>query len=889
MTMLTTYFQQLTTFQPQPFQQQTIAALLKGQDVLLRAPTGSGKTEAAIAPFLLAPAMGVAFPRKLIYIVPLRTLANSLRQRARQLLNRWPVQSPGARPLVVTLQTGENPEDPRFEGDMIFCTIDQLLSSFLQVPYSLGRGSANVNAGAIFAAYLVFDELHLLDLDRAFTTLLELLRRVKGIARFLLMTATLTDKLAAHIDSHWDQFIKVSEPELAGLEQGRRRTFQAMPIPLSAITVWDDILAHDRKRVLVICNTVMQAQGLYHDLYELDQNQQLCLTLLHSRFLPEDRAEKEHYLQTEFGQGWSRSGQCHVLITTQVIEAGLNITSEVLHTQLCPMNTLLQRAGRCARFAGETGEVRVYRSLSVSRIIGVYDECEYEAETGSELAEGELEPRSFLPYSRDLCESTWAVLQAHTQAGLTQQPVGYAIEVNWINQVHTIGDAQYCQRQHHDQAEFRQHFCAAFFQGRTESRQYLIRAIDSRSIYIADAELAVFDGDAEIEINPQRLTPFSVPLSMLCAIFQRLTEVDRGINHIFKEIKIPRNKAETYSQPVCVPITSISQLRASFRILVNPRYAHYDPQVGLILNVDSPGEFRSPPRAVTPHRREYAYRMDTYVGHLVLMWKCWREAFPLERIMDHSNPGNAYGSVRSELLPIAGQLIKQQIFPNASDEAAEALFEGLVFFAILLHDLGKLQASWQRVMRGWQTIAHTQFGGRDPQQQLLAHTDYNPDEPAQKRALKAFEKSHRRPTHAVEGAFLAGELLDQSLAPFLETHFQATPDQVNALIDVVLLAIGRHHSAWAEGWRTADVARIQQIQLHPGASQALQQSWRNLARFLPTTLNFPPVSFTAQTYPVTDMELTHFLHPDQEVYQHLYLLVVRALRLCDQRSVQIHR
>lgn len=225
------YFQTLTGFPPRQFQLQTIHKLLNRQDVLLRAPTGSGKTETAIAPFLFAKTLQCGFPNKLIYVVPLRTLANSLRQRAETLARNWetfieqrheegetrrrgefytdipaspcprvPVshQQP-SRPLVVTLQTGENPEDPRFEGDIVFCTIDQMLSSFLNIPYSVGRGSANVNAGAIFASYLVFDELHLLDPDRSFATVLKVLEQVKGISPFLLMTATLTDELAAQI------------------------------------------------------------------------------------------------------------------------------------------------------------------------------------------------------------------------------------------------------------------------------------------------------------------------------------------------------------------------------------------------------------------------------------------------------------------------------------------------------------------------------------------------------------------------------------------------------------------------------------------------------------------------------------------------------------------
>lgn len=196
-------FENLTGFRPRDFQHKTILKLLqdrkKREGVLLRAPTGSGKTETAVAPFLFAKVLNLDFPNKLIYVVPLRTLANSLRERTQELVKNWETVDKPLRSLVVTLQTGENPEDPRFEGDIVFCTIDQMLSSFLNIPYSVGRGSANVNAGAIFASYLVFDELHLLDPDRSFATVLKVLEQVKGISPFLLMTATLTDELVEQI------------------------------------------------------------------------------------------------------------------------------------------------------------------------------------------------------------------------------------------------------------------------------------------------------------------------------------------------------------------------------------------------------------------------------------------------------------------------------------------------------------------------------------------------------------------------------------------------------------------------------------------------------------------------------------------------------------------
>ncbi len=79
--MIDEYFQTLTTFPPRKFQREAIAKLLNHQDILLRAPTGSRKTETAIAPFIFAQHLNLEFPNKLIYVVPLRTLANSLRQR----------------------------------------------------------------------------------------------------------------------------------------------------------------------------------------------------------------------------------------------------------------------------------------------------------------------------------------------------------------------------------------------------------------------------------------------------------------------------------------------------------------------------------------------------------------------------------------------------------------------------------------------------------------------------------------------------------------------------------------------------------------------------------------------------------------------------------------
>ncbi|MEH2355020.1 hypothetical protein [Nostoc sp.] len=59
------------------------------------------------------------------------------------------------------------------------------------------------------------------------------------------------------------EIIQVEDADLQAIEGDRRRTFQAISHPLNASVILNDIQANQRKRVIVICNTVSQAQGLF--------------------------------------------------------------------------------------------------------------------------------------------------------------------------------------------------------------------------------------------------------------------------------------------------------------------------------------------------------------------------------------------------------------------------------------------------------------------------------------------------------------------------------------------------------------------------------------------------------------------------------------------------
>ena len=136
------------------------------------------------------------------------------------------------------------------------------------------------------------------------------------------------------------------------------------------------------------------------------------------------------------------------------------------------------------------------------------------------------------------------------------------------------------------------------------------------------------------------------------------------------------------------------------------------------------------------------------------------------------------------------------------------------------------------------------------------------------------------PNHAVESAYLSREILIHSLAPILQTRFTASREQIGYIIHTIVLASGRHHSAWAKSFKN------KQIQLHPQAKETIDLAWKRLSRFLPKSFILPIPSLSQDCYKVLkDFELKGFT--DLELpYHQLYALVVRSLRLCDQRSVQ---
>lgn len=170
--------------------------------------------------------------------------------------------------------------------------------------------------------------------------------------KFQIMTATLAPFI---LDLMRDNGLEFSQPDNPFIDNELlwRHSVKIKHQQISA----DEVLKHyDSNKVLVVCNTISEAEKLYDELNNRTNN----VHLIHSRFIRKDRAKLEQDI-CEFGKASSTGSG--IWIGTQVVEASLDIDFDVLLTELSELNGLFQRMGRCYRkrkFDGDGYNVYVF-------------------------------------------------------------------------------------------------------------------------------------------------------------------------------------------------------------------------------------------------------------------------------------------------------------------------------------------------------------------------------------------------------------------------------------------------------------------------------------------------------------------------------------------------
>ena len=683
-------FQKMFEFIPFAFQRKVAQHLLNGRNVILQAPTGAGKTKAALFPFLLAQQENRPFPRKLLYTTPMRVLAKSFHTDFQES----PIGK--QQTLKAKIQTGENQEDRQFRSDLIFTTIDQVLSSFLNIPYALGLRQGNVNAGAVVGAYLVFDEFHLFDPDTSLGTVIEMLKMLNGITPFLLMTATFSEPLLKRLSEYFNaEVVPVTEAELKQIpsQRGKRREYKIVNQTLLDST--DAVIAQHQQRSIVICNTVAQAQEMYQSLRDKLRGTCTEVLLLHSRFLKENRKTKEDMIRKRFKRDADPDNV--ILVATQVIEVGLDITCENLHTELAPASAIFQRAGRCARFENESGTVRIYPVLSKT--------------DGSP---------NYAPYEKETCETTMGAFQKRNGKVLD-----FAAEQKIINEVHRKSDEKILAGL--ESRPTRSRISEAIAGQELALARELIRKNDSRTLLVHDKP--------ETLDKPFRVEGFSLYHGTLFGAWDKLQQEARkqGLSWSLKyPVEADNNSPDSRAAIVYNwhEVKEKESLGTSPLFVVHPRLVAYDTEIGFRLEAGEKPCVLSIPDDETTQEREFSkgYYRETYTEHI-------------EHLL------NAYNSGLADELSYAASQLEQKL------GAHKGAIDHAIRLCIALHDVGKLTVEWQNWAHKWQQ----EVGHPVDENYMAAHTDYNRGNSVVREKEKQFPV--KRPPHAVESTRAVAPLL----------------------------------------------------------------------------------------------------------------------------------
>ncbi|MCM8808202.1 MAG: CRISPR-associated helicase Cas3', partial [Candidatus Omnitrophica bacterium] len=392
------------------------------KDLILIAPTGYGKTEFA---FLWSA------DKKFIYTLPLRSAVNQIYDRSLKIFGNDKVGLLHSDADIYLIEkrgdVGDNIKLYELSKNLSFPVIISTGDQFF--PYALKPPGYEKIFSLFSYSNLVIDEVQAYN-PRACAIIVKFIEWVKIIGgNFLLMTATMPEFVKKILEEKNIQYeeINIYEEEKQKFEEivKHKIKFEFIENEGNEFKIPEEILnrviseAQNGKRILFILNTVKQAQEVYKKIKEIMtiKNTPIKLFLLHSRFTLEDRRSKEiGIIEKEFKNPKPENEkEGKILVTTQVVEASLDVDADVLFTEICPLDALVQRMGRVLRRIGanfefyrESNEKRFYKDnngkiyevdLSVPNVyILVF-------ENGKESGEGRVYDRELLDLSVRKLES----------------------------------------------------------------------------------------------------------------------------------------------------------------------------------------------------------------------------------------------------------------------------------------------------------------------------------------------------------------------------------------------------------------------------------------------------------------------------------------------------
>ena len=360
--------------------------------LIVEAPTGSGKTEAALA--YAWRLLDAELADSIVFALPTQATANAMLKRVEEFAAKVFTRG-GASVVLAHGKRDYNPEFAAlktaasrvtaqgredalvqctewlaqsrkrvFLGQIGVCTVDQVLLSVLPIKHKFVRGFG------VNKSVLIVDEVHAYD-SYMHGLLAEVIWRQRAVGgSAILLSATLAAAQRAIFVSKasstgivnnayplvtFSANAGVATYTLPEAQQPQERIVRmecvasADAFPDSALIEQIVAAAQAGARVAVVCNLVDAAQCLTRALRD---RANVPVDVFHARYRFEDRQRKELAVLGVYGKTAMRNGG-RILVATQVVEQSLDLDFDWMVTQICPVDLLFQRLGRLHRHERE--------------------------------------------------------------------------------------------------------------------------------------------------------------------------------------------------------------------------------------------------------------------------------------------------------------------------------------------------------------------------------------------------------------------------------------------------------------------------------------------------------------------------------------------------------
>lgn len=328
------------------------------QNILVIGSTGIGKTEAALL---------WSKNSKTFFTLPIRASINAIYDRITENIeySNTGLLHSTALDYLEEKQEFENQEEIYEQTRNLYykittCTIDQIFPFVFKY-----KGYEKIYATLGYSK-IIIDEIQAYS-PEIVAIILKGMQKIYNLGgKFMIMTATLPriykDELEKmNIQFEYNKFIKPSKRH---------------KIKMQNKEIVDDIenicIQGRKSKVLIIANTVDKAIEIYSKIKENKENN---VHLLHSRFILKDRSKKERKIK-EFSEKQEEYG---IWVSTQIVEASLDIDFDYLYTEMSTLDSLFQRLGRCYRkreYEKEEPNVYIYteKASGICGEKGIYNE-----------------------------------------------------------------------------------------------------------------------------------------------------------------------------------------------------------------------------------------------------------------------------------------------------------------------------------------------------------------------------------------------------------------------------------------------------------------------------------------------------------------------------------